>query len=473
MYSFRRNRTCADPSSAKLVYKNYSTGETFKNHNPSNVFLNNKSDEVRRKKIKLKRLKNDDPASEDFRGPWACYEGEGLFDSINQKPKKMEFTETEETEDKVRAEKKKERRLVVDPFNMPEEDIQFKDPDFEATSTFHIPIRNDYQGRSFLESVNERSHIKDLSKSFIPKKLLHVYTGHQKGVQVVKFFPKFGTFLMSGSFDGTAKLWSVYNKRRLVQTYKGHTAGIKDLCFAQDGKTFLTGGFDSRIQLWDTETGKAITTFRVQKHPYCLRFNPDLDKQHSFLNASMNYKVEQYDIRTSKRTVVYEDHMGPVNSIVFCDNNKRFVSCGDDKKIYLWEFGIPIVIKHIADPSVPAITKTCAHPNGRYFLGQTQTNKILVFNTQDSGLRLNKKKKFSGHLNSGYSIGLKASTQNGNYVVSGDQDGRVFFWDWKKGSSLFVMNAHEKVTIDLDWSPNEKGMIATCSWDSTVRLWGA
>jgi len=43
----------------------------------------------------------------------------------------------------------------------------------------------------------------------------------------------------------------------------------------------------------------------------------------------------------------YEEHIGGINSITFLDNNKRFVSTSDDKKIYLWEFGIPVVIKHV------------------------------------------------------------------------------------------------------------------------------
>lgn len=473
LYSFGRSRVCADPSSSKLVYKNFSTGELMPSNANPDFYKQTRQDEQIRKKIKSKRIKNDDPESEEFKGPWAPYEGDGIFDTINQKPKKLEFVEEEETEEKVKEEKKKERQPELDPFNMPEEAPDVQNPDFEPYSTFHIPERTDYQGKTFLDSVNDRTLVKDLTKSFIPKRLLHVFTGHKKGVQVVKFLPKFGTFLLSGSFDGTAKLWSVYGKRSLVQTYVGHTAGIRDLCFSNDGKTFITGGFDSRIQLWDTETGQAISTFHVQKHPYCLRFHPDDDKQNFFLNASMNHKIEQYDIRTSKRTVMYQDHMGAVNSVVFCDNNKRFVSCGDDKKIYLWEFGVPIVIKHIADASVNAVTKTVPHPNGRYFLGQTQSNKVLVFNTQDAGLRANKKKKFQGHQNSGYSIGLTTSSKNGNFIASGDQDGRIFFWDWKKCSNLFVMNAHEKVTIDVDWSPNEKGMLASCSWDGTVRLWGA
>lgn len=472
-YNFHRSGTAADPDSNILKFKNFSTKKIFETHNPNCITSNSKNDEKIRKKLKAKRVKNDDPESEDFKGPWAGYEGEGLFDTVNQKPRQIVLEEIAETEAQVRAEKLKEREPEVDPFNLPEKKIEIQEPDFEPSSKMHIKEKYDYQGRSFIESTNSGTKLRDLSKSYLPKNLLHVYKGHQKGVQCVKFYPRFGTFLLTGSFDGTAKLWSVYNKRRLVQTYKGHTSALRDISFAPDGLTFISGGFDSRIQLWDTETGQVIRTFAVQKHPYCLKFNPDEDRQHSFLNASMNHNIEQYDVRTGRRNVVYQDHLGPVNSVVFCDNNKRFVSTGDDKKIYLWEFGVPVVIKHIADPKVNAVTRTFLHPNQRCFLGQTQNNQVLVFDTRDSGLRLLKNKKFQGHLSAGFSVGITASTGNGSFIVSGDQKGRLFFWDWKKCTNLCTLEAHEKVTIDVAWSPNERGLLATCSWDSTVRLWGS
>ena len=61
--------------------------------------------------------------------------------------------------------------------------------------------------------------------------------------------------------------------------------------------------------------------------------------------------------------------MGPVNSITFIDNNKRFISTSDDKKIYLWEFNIPVVVKHISEPDMHAIPAATVHPNMKYFAG--------------------------------------------------------------------------------------------------------
>ena len=84
------------------------------------------------------------------------------------------------------------------------------------------------------------------------------------------------------------------------------------------------------------------------------------------------------------------------------------MSTADDKKIYVWEFGIPVVAKHISEPDMHAIPAATMHPNGKYFAGQSMDNTIVIYDCKGN-FKINRKKQFSGHINSGYACGLKFS----------------------------------------------------------------
>ena len=62
--------------------------------------------------------------------------------------------------------------------------------------------------------------------------------------------------------------------------------------------------------------------------------------------------------------------MGAVNSILFVDDNRRFVSCADDKKMFVWDYGIPVVIKHFSEPWMHSMPQLCLHPNKKWFAAQ-------------------------------------------------------------------------------------------------------
>jgi pre-mRNA-processing factor 17 len=61
--------------------------------------------------------------------------------------------------------------------------------------------------------------------------------------------------------------------------------------------------------------------------------------------------------------------MGSINSVTFIENGRKFVSTADDKKIYLWEFGIPVVANYINDPNMNYIPAAAVHPNGNHWVG--------------------------------------------------------------------------------------------------------
>jgi WD40 repeat protein len=343
-------------------------------------------------------------------------------------------------------------------------------------SDFHLSreASSDFRGQSWVTPpAGSRTFAEmEVYTAYIPKRMLHCYkAAHAQGVGAVRFFPKFGHLLLSAGLDGVVKLWDTVSHRKCVRSYTGHSKGVRDICFTNDGRSFLSASYDRSIKLWDTESGRVISSF-VGNHaiPYCVQFNPDEDKQTEFLAGCSDKKVIQMDVRDGSKIVQsYDQHMGAVNAITFVDDNKRFVSSSDDKVLRVWEYGIPVVIKYVSDPTMHSMPVTRLHPNGKWLACQSMDNNIFVYSSLDS-FKLNRKKSFSGHLVAGYACGLSFSP-DGRFVVSGDSMGRAFFWDWKTSRMYRALKAHEGVCIDVAWHPTESSRVATCGWDGDIKLW--
>ena len=93
------------------------------------------------------------------------------------------------------------------------------------------------------------------------------------------------------------------------------------------------------------------------------------------------------------------------------------MSTSDDKKIFVWEYGIPVVIKHVSEPDMHAAPAVAKHPEDTYVVCQNLDNKITVYETAQSKFRL-RNKTFKGHVVAGYACDV-AFSPDGQFLLSG------------------------------------------------------
>ena len=94
----------------------------------------------------------------------------------------------------------------------------------------------------------------------------------------------------------------------------------------------------------------------------------------------------------------------------------------------------------------------------------------MIYDTKGGNFRQNRRKCFQGHISAGYAIGLSFSP-DGQFLLTGDADGKLFFYDWKSTKCYRVINAHKGVAIDVAWHPLEPSKVASCSWDGLIKFW--
>ncbi|MEE6476011.1 hypothetical protein FKM82_010940 [Ascaphus truei] len=183
-----------------------------------------------------------------------------------------------------------------------------------------------------------------------------------------------------------------------------------DVCKTKRG-AYLTRLMSKRQMFFFS--GQCISRFTNRKVPYCVKFNPDEDKQSLLVAGMSDKKIVQWDIRSGEIVQEYDRHLGAVNTITFVDENRRFVSTSDDKSLRVWEWDIPVDFKYIAEPSMHSMPAVTLSPNGKWLACHSMDNQILIFGAQNR-FRL-----------------IKRIFSRGIWWLAYLPNGKLNIWDWK------------------------------------------
>jgi len=80
-------------------------------------------------------------------------------------------------------------------------------------------------------------------------------------------------------------------------------------------------------------------------------------------------------------------------------------------------------------------------------------NQILLYSTNDR-FKLNRKKRFSGHIVSAYACQVDFSP-DGRFLISGDASGNLFVWDWKSAKIYKFVSSSSPSFILQNKSPSK------------------
>ncbi|CAK3748877.1 WD repeat-containing 24 [Lecanosticta acicola] len=129
---------------------------------------------------------------------------------------------------------------------------------------------------------------------------------HFRQVHNVTFNPHRGSLLLSGSQDGTVRLWDVRDVRNSAHTvqskrkFSGQSEGVRDVKWSPvEGYDFAFGTDNGEIQRWDMRNLK-VAKVRVPAHGLaCNTVDWHPDGKH-ILSASSDKTVRVFDVSTSR-----------------------------------------------------------------------------------------------------------------------------------------------------------------------------
>jgi len=145
---------------------------------------------------------------------------------------------------------------------------------------------------------------------------LRTMVGHTMMVAPVAFSPD-GRSALSGSWDGTLRLWDL-KTGKCLRSMEGHTSWVCSVAISPDGRFALSGSNDHTPRMWDLKTGQCLRTLEGHTgYGYALVFSPD----GRFALLENDYNIQMWELDWE-----YEFPESPTgNATLNSGNRKRFL----------------------------------------------------------------------------------------------------------------------------------------------------
>ncbi|XP_017771829.1 PREDICTED: phospholipase A-2-activating protein [Nicrophorus vespilloides] len=210
--------------------------------------------------------------------------------------------------------------------------ITFKNQRNFVASVIYLKPTSEYPDGLVISGGNDNSIL--IYKANQPTAIFQLKE-HTDAVCNLSVGPDPGTFF-SGSWDATAKLWSLAEKPGCVATYDLHQAAVWSIISLSNGNV-ASGSADRTIMIW-TRSGEKIK--QIKGHTDCVRGLVDFPEHKYFLSASNDATIRTWNYSGENLNTLY----GHTNYIYSISRNLAvgtdcFVTSDEDYTVRFWYDG--------------------------------------------------------------------------------------------------------------------------------------
>ncbi|KAL0490935.1 dynein assembly factor [Acrasis kona] len=280
------------------------------------------------------------------------------------------------------------------------------------------------------------------------------------------------TLVATGSGDDTAHLFLFGNGKIQLESalvLSGHTDTVSDVQFNFNGEFLATAGYDNKVGIWDTKSGKLLhflegpgdTIDWIVWHP----------KGNLIACGSADGTAWLWNAKTQECLSVFAGHTGSITCGAWADDGKVLVTGGEDTTVKIWNPKTSECVHTFSGDLFCSAPITCiaTHPyrhnviacgsvDGTAILLNIETQKILT--------------QLRGHQDSVEFISFNPS-QETNMLRYGlatcGMDGKIVVWDMNSMKPQHVIQQNKGIVrVYFHQHIDAHPCIVTCSADRTV-----
>ncbi|KAI9355878.1 WD40-repeat-containing domain protein [Pilaira anomala] len=299
--------------------------------------------------------------------------------------------------------------------------------------------------------------------------------GHQSEVFSCAWNPVVSSLLASGSGDATARLWQVPENKDDVSEpmVLNHLPNLNDnkdvttLDWNPSGSLLVTGSYDGQARIW-TQRGELRFVMAQHKGPiFSLKWNMRGDL---VLSGSADTTTVVWDPETGEMKQQFESHTLAILDVDWMDNT-TFASCSSDKTIYVCRVGMKTPLKKWIghEDEVNAVRWD---PSGQYLASCSDDMTTKIW-SMDSDTPV---QEIKGHNLQIYTLQWAPYSQRDSVnnspriLATASFDATVRIWDALEGTCLHVLRNHTEAVYSISFSPDAR-LLASGSFDELLNVW--